>query len=1078
MLLNATWSQVQGRGIFLRHRLLATVWTFLVLCSCLDWSEGSDIVVGVREIDSSMKRHETEPGLVLGPQHAHRVRKRSFIRAQRRALQFGYTWYKGRIFTADRANLCPSLPRPPMPTQSNLPPPPKTQRQRLTLFSWNAGSLSPASWDLLQQWLDDQDIDVCAVQETHWQFTSEWTTSRYHCLHSGLNSRQAGLLCLISKRLCPADQISWNEIDPGRLIHIRLHGTHRHIDLIQGYQHVHSANRMESRSTFWDMLNDQLTSLPKRNMLYLFGDFNTSLMHRSNVVGLGTFLHRGRRCTGTVHHDSDILHQILRQHDLLTLNTWSHQLGPTYIHQEVVSRLDYICCRRWHSDRTARDVHHLDDFPLVLPSGAHHVPLLTSTPRCWTPPPSLSSNRWSHKQRLQLYQQFHASDPTIDQLRTDIQHGIQQLPLDDHCLPSLHRTLHTCSRGTRTTTTAIPVHQYDLTPFQAFKYHGDALKAISKVNRANVFRSWVHIHRLLQARKQMNRTAKTARQAKMQLVFDQADQAERASDHFRLYQAVRKLAPKVCTRRTQLRNLDGTIASPSQAADLLHDWYSNMYQAQPSNDAFEPQPLTWPFSVQEFCCGLQKLPLMKSLAPDYVPAVFWHLGAWDIAQHLHHSFEHWSSVGSFPQEWSRGHLVFLPKPGKAGHRPDELRPISLLEPSGKTILGLIASRLLQQTFWLLGTLPMFAYLPQRGCYDALTRVFLHCKHVREQLQHVKYPIHRSSSGAAMPQLFGGLLLSLDLSRAFDEVCRSRLFAALIDIGVDSDIIQLLQHIYSHTSFEFLHKQEFRSFLTHKGIRQGCKAAPILWCIFTADILVQLADSLSWTFIEQCLTVYADDFCQHSMFDSLSAFEDALCKAGHLMDCLTDMGLILNTDKTVVLCRYVGTQSAKMVKKHFLRTHNGTFLKVPRRDGQHTLIKLVSEYTYLGVKISYGNFERLTMHHRIKAGERTQASLHKWLHLKTGLRTGQRLRIWRQCVFASMTHGIFHVGFNVQDLILFHRKCMQQIRRIFKEPVYVTRESHCDFLRRHCLLAPLELLQRLCCQIQLRETQRKITTIGI
>ena len=77
-------------------------------------------------------------------------------------------------------------------------------------------------------------------------------------------------------------------------------------------------------------------------------------------------------------------------------------------------------------------------------------------------------------------------------------------------------------------------------------------------------------------------------------------------------------------------------------------------------------------------------------------------------------------------------------------------------------------------------------------------------------------------------------------------------------------------------------------------------------------------------MEQCLTVYADDFCQHSIFDSLTAFEAALRNAGHLMDCIADSGLILNTDKTVVLCRFVGTQSAKLTKKHVLRTTNGVF----------------------------------------------------------------------------------------------------------------------------------------------------------
>ena len=142
------------------------------------WGEGSDTFVGVRRITLVMKTHELEPGLVYGPQHAQRVCKRSFRRAQRRAHHFGVTWYKGRIFTATDAGPLPptTLPSPSKPPSQNVPPPPRTLRRRLTLFSWNAGALSPASWDLAQQWLDDHEVDIFAVQETHWPFTREWTS--------------------------------------------------------------------------------------------------------------------------------------------------------------------------------------------------------------------------------------------------------------------------------------------------------------------------------------------------------------------------------------------------------------------------------------------------------------------------------------------------------------------------------------------------------------------------------------------------------------------------------------------------------------------------------------------------------------------------------------------------------------------------------------------------------------------------------------------------------------------------------------------------------------------------------------
>ena len=1069
----ATWSQFQG------HQ--KQMWRFCLLALTLTvawtqpfgvWGEGSVTVVGDRGIAVAMKQHDMEPGLVLGPCHANAIRKRSLLRARRRAHRFGYTWYRGQLLTASAAGSTPVATPTKTSTSKNVAPPPYVLRKRLTMMSWNAGSLAPALWDMLQQWLDENDIDVLMIQETHWPFTREWATDRYHCLHSGLSGRQAGLLCLVSKRLCSSDDLSWQELIPGRLVHLRLHGKYRDLDILHCYQHVHSSDRLEVRQRFWDSLNDQLTSLPKRNLLYLTGDFNTSLAHRSGAVGLGTFLHQGARCSGTVHTDSEIFHQLLRQHGLQALNTWSSHLGPTFQNSEVVSRLDYLCCRRWHADCTARNVQYLTDFPLLTPTGAQHVPLLTSTLRFWTPNSMSKPTGWSRKQRLILYQQFQDQAQPMIHLHADIHQRLSNLAPEDHSLHTLHHILHSSAHSKPKPPKPERVHDFDITPFQLFKFHGQALRRTDKTSRHSVFQAWFHYTKMIHYRKCMNVVAKTARQAKLQRLFAVADEAERAHDHFRLYQSIRQLAPKQVQGRIQLRNPDGSLASPTQAADLLQQWFATLYQDNDTTSSPVSESVDlWPFSTQDFALGLQRLPLMKALDPAYVPAPIWHLTSQEIAHYLQPCFEQWTHDGAYPQEWSQGHLVFLQKPGKSGQKPGDLRPISLLEPTGKTVLGLVAHRLMTDTFWLLRTLPLFAYLPQRGCQDALTRVFQHCRHVRSELDSVKHRLHHLATGAKMPALFGGLMLSLDLSRAFDEVNRAQLFAALTEIGVSTDLVNLLKRIYQFTSFSFLHKGEFRSFSTQKGIRQGCKAAPILWCIFTADLLVKLADCTSWTFLEHCLTVFADDFCQHSVFDSLAAFETALKNAGKLMDCIADSGLLLNTDKTVALCRFVGTQSIKLTKRHIVRTSTGTFLKIPRRNGQFTQIKMVAEYTYLGVKISYGNFERLTLQHRLKAGDRTQISLHKWLHLRCGLSFKQRLRIWRQCVFASMTHGLLHTGLHLQDLIQLHRRCMQHVRRIFKEPVFITREPHSDFLDRHGLHAPLALLHHLCCKTLQRETQR-------
>ena len=347
------------------------------------------------------------------------------------------------------------------------------------------------------------------------------------------------------------------------------------------------------------------------------------------------------------------------------------------------------------------------------------------------------------------------------------------------------------------------------------------------------------------------------------------------------------------------------------------------------------------------------------------------MGAQAVVQYLQPLFLEWCTSGRLPREWSDGFLTFLPKPGGSGGDPSSLRPISLLEPSGKVILGLAAQHLLRETWWLLQMVPQYAYLPRRGCNDAIGRLMTHLRQVRTRLGQLQYPVHRSASGEPQPELYGGLTISLDLSKAFDQVDRVLLFQGLTDMQVSSDLIALLRSIYHSTGFEFVHKGEFRRFSTFKGIRQGCKCAPILWALYFVHIFNALHEHCPWDWLQRCITAFADDICQHDEFFSPEDFAVLLRRVGFLMDCLEKAGLPINLNKTVALCRMTGKRLQLIQKRFFHKNAQGTFLRIPRSNGTFTHVKLVNNHSYLGVKLSYFDFEALTMVHRLKSGTRTQ-----------------------------------------------------------------------------------------------------------
>ena len=219
----ATRSQFRGMTLWL-------ISIFFSLVSC--WGEGSIDTMVNGGGTSVPKPHGLEPHVIYGSCQAKnnmRVTKRSYKRALNRVQLHGWTWYRGQLLSRSTLTTFPKCEMTKkQSTSSNVAPTKLIQRKRLTCLSRNAGGLSQADWDTVQYWLSQQQLDVFLIQESHWTY----------CFHSGIPGRQAGLLCMVNRRLCHAHQISWRVMYPGRLIHIRLHGVHHHIDLLNLYQYV------------------------------------------------------------------------------------------------------------------------------------------------------------------------------------------------------------------------------------------------------------------------------------------------------------------------------------------------------------------------------------------------------------------------------------------------------------------------------------------------------------------------------------------------------------------------------------------------------------------------------------------------------------------------------------------------------------------------------------------------------------------------------------------------------------------------------------------------------------------------
>ena len=240
-------------------------------------------------------------------------------------------------------------------------------------------------------------------------------------------------------------------------------------------------------------------------------------------------------------------------------------------------------------------------------------------------------------------------------------------------------------------------------------------------------------------------------------------------------------------------------------------------------------------------------------------------------------------------------------------------------------------------------------------------------------------------------LRGGVQLSLDLSKAFDRLPRSKLEEALRRINVHPDQIQLILYIHYEMLLVFCKNEYTSEIHTNSGIRQGCGLAPLLWTAYTLLTLEKLEAFLS----RDQLTAFADDYHVSWEIESLLQFNNCCVQIGRIIDVLTDLGMQISTDKTAILLLLGGSSARHALQNRVLPVKADRWLQIPTKTGTIKL-PIRKEHKYLGTITGYGRFERSAVSYRVQQAWHTFNRLHRILTSKA-LPLSTRVRLWRSCV---------------------------------------------------------------------------------
>ena len=961
-------------------------------------------------------------------------------------------------------------------------------RRFLRAFHWNGTGLSMQKLDELRLWFEMQQMDIAVLTETRWTYTNEWSDHQWMYVHSGSPSQPGGgVLCMVSRRICQPSQLRWAEALAGRILHLQLRLPQRNFDLIGCYQFSQNSSsaRKSERKQWWNCLDQYLGNLPKRNVVLLAGDFKCHLDAMPLQVGTDHFRWQNAWVRGASHEDTGIFQSIIRAHALNALNTWDSSLGPTYVHQAACSRIDYFLTRIPLAEGVSKSVKYAWDAPFVAHAQTGHVPMICQLRRFWIPPRAdgrtagltaqqREAGRHAYAEQHSAWTSFMQTSGTLIQA-----HFARQSPEDSHFFPVLHQITSECfSQSFPALAVQAPEAPYERNRvgiLNQWRHRANLLRS-GLPTKSNLFSRWFHFARLCSLKRSQAKHARQVRRQRFDELLQQAQIHAQRHDSYQLFKLINRFAPKQPRKRMQLRNQQGCLATPVEEHAMLKQFVSELWKGREFLPCVASMLPGLPFDEQQLRAALRAIPCSKAVAKPFTPGLVWHALADLVAPLLYQTLEFlWDRPDPvIPTCWKDSWLILIPKPFKPPNKPESLRPLALQEPLGKCLIGLLSQIAQHTVLPYMIPCPIWAYLPTRTTQHALLRVAGHCRAGRQLVESQRATVFQRVHRTPTFIVCGAAQLFIDLTRAFDCIPRPELFGRLPEMQIDPRITHLLTKWHESTCYHVGVGEQTSPVRVGVGVRQGCKAAPLLFNTFLRTFLTDLSSHLSWEWIQNHMDLYADDIHADGVFHSECEMRQLFHHFGMILECLQDKGMVINAAKSAILLTMGGTSYRPVRARWVTKTKEGESLCI---QGLHSTfwLPVVKQTKYLGVIVSYAGFESATVAHRLSLGKLAFRRLRSWLTARKGLTTSARFHLWQTCVFPVMTYGIFTMGLTLPCITLIHSTMTVMIRHLLRNHSFITGHSNLQVFQHHRAKHPLLLLWKAadCLLRSATQTQRKL-----
>ena len=188
-------------------------------------------------------------------------------------------------------------------------------------------------------------VNILGISELKWTGMGEFNSEDHYIYYCGQESlRRNGVAIMVNKRVRNA--VLGCNLKNDIMISVRLQGKPFNITVIQVYA---PTSNVEEAERFYEDLQDLLELTPKKDVLFIIGDWNANVGSQeipgvSGKFGLGVWNEAGQKFIEFWQENALVIANTLFQQHRRRLYTWT---SPDGRHQY---QTDYILCsQRWRS---------------------------------------------------------------------------------------------------------------------------------------------------------------------------------------------------------------------------------------------------------------------------------------------------------------------------------------------------------------------------------------------------------------------------------------------------------------------------------------------------------------------------------------------------------------------------------------------------------------------------------------------------------------------------------------------------------------------------------------------------------